>query len=291
MIVQGHSMLRRHLLASIAALAAGQPRGLSARAITLATAEIEVAGDWRRSLPQSAATVVKRMREVCLDRVPLLSDRQPTRLRVESRVTGGPSIWLHRTSPSLAWINVNIGERDWCKLAYQFAHELGHVLANSWGSDAIPAVPCQWLEEALVEAFSIRGLGLLADSWARDPPFFKDQAFAASIRQYRDDARRQYVERAATQGAIADPRGWFRAHRAELEREASLNAAAGALVPALLSALETDFKRVAELGALNRWPERTNLELDAYLSAWVKSCSQIGCEGNLAELVRRWSRE
>ena len=61
----------------------------------------------------------------------------------------------------MAWIIVDVGTRDWCNLAYQFGHELGHVVANSWARDAKPGGPCQWLEEALVEAFSFRGLGRL----------------------------------------------------------------------------------------------------------------------------------
>src|ERR1700720_4434692 len=57
--------------------------------------------------------------------------------------------------------SVDIGEGDWSKLAYQFGHELGHVMANSWQPHAKPKVPCQWLEEALVEALSTlaRGIG------------------------------------------------------------------------------------------------------------------------------------
>lgn len=66
---------------------------------------------WRGSPPRSAATVITRTRDVCLAGVPLLSDRQPSRLRVEARGSGNPSIWLHRTSTSLAWINVRVSGR------------------------------------------------------------------------------------------------------------------------------------------------------------------------------------
>ena len=41
-------------------------------------------------------------------------------------------------------------------------------MANSWQPHAKPRLPCQWLEEALVESFSLRGLGRLAKSWKRD---------------------------------------------------------------------------------------------------------------------------
>ena len=58
----------------------------------------------------------------------LLSDRQPRKLRIENHSEVAPAIWLHSDQPDMASIVVNIGYADWCRLAYQFGHELGHVL-------------------------------------------------------------------------------------------------------------------------------------------------------------------
>jgi hypothetical protein len=145
-----------------------QPRFLK---MTLLSAPLELAGDWGSSAPNDVLAVISRMREVCLSGIRLLSDRQPVKLRVDNHSSGLPHIWLHKEESDTAWIVVDIGALDWCKLAYQLGHELGHVLCNSWQWQAIPRLPSRWLEEALVEAFSIRGLGLLADSWERRPPF------------------------------------------------------------------------------------------------------------------------
>jgi hypothetical protein len=106
--------------------------------VTLLTAPLEIAGSWGGSLPQAARQVVLRMRAACLTGVTLLSDRQPTRLRVEDHSSGPPAIWLHTDPPTTAWIIVDIGARDWSQLAYQFGHELGHVLCNSWNVAAHP---------------------------------------------------------------------------------------------------------------------------------------------------------
>jgi hypothetical protein len=125
---------------------------------TLLSAPIELAGDWGHMLPRSANLVVERMRHSCLYGVRLVSDRQPTRLRVDEHTSGPPAVWLHPDGSTMAWIIVDIGERAWSQLAYQFGHELGHVLASSWQPHAKPKPPCQWLEEAMVEAFSLRGL-------------------------------------------------------------------------------------------------------------------------------------
>ena len=168
-------------------------------------------------LPRSAETVVERMRHSCLDGVRLVSDRQPTRLRVDEHTSGLPSIWLHPDGSTMAWIIVDIGERDWSRLAYQFGHELGHVMANSWAPDASPTTPSGWLEEALVEAFSLHGLGRLAESWKKNPPFPNDGAFGEAIADYRRKTIQGYSVLAQEQGNPADFGSWFKAHRDEIE--------------------------------------------------------------------------
>ena len=185
--------------------------------VTLLSAPLELIGEWGGSPPQAAARVIARMREVSLAGVKLLSDQQPERLRVEDHTSGRRRSGCTPIRRRTAWIIVDIGAVDWCKLAYQFGHELGHVLCNSWGPLAKPAPPCQWLEEALVEAFSIRGLGLLAASWEENPPFAGDAPFAKSIRDYRANLVEKY-RKASWQAASGDIASGFRANRSALER-------------------------------------------------------------------------
>jgi hypothetical protein len=277
---------RKALRLALLGLSAWPLSRLDARQSTLAAAPIELGGTWSGSLPGDVGAVIERMRMACLNQVPLVSDRQPTALRIENRPTGNPAIWLHAEGATLAWIVVNVGPRDWCKLAYQFGHELGHVLANSWQSDARPAAPCQWLEECVAEAFSIRGLRLLAEGWARTPPFANDHAFARAILDYRADLLTRYGQVATTQGIRQDSRSWLAAHRAELEQTGRATSAPGALVSPLLATLEADEASVADIGALNRWPGRTALVLPAYLDAWSTSCRELGATGRLPKALR-----
>jgi hypothetical protein len=257
--------------------------------VTLLTAPIELAGDWGRMLPRAAEAVVERMRVACLDGVALVSDRQPSRLRVEERSSGPPAIWLHRDGSSVAWVIVDIGERDWSRLAYQFGHELGHVLANSWQPDAAPAPPCQWLEEAMVEALSLFGLARLAAGWRKSPPFAGDNAFGDAIAGYRDDILKRYAALAAEQALAGDPGAWLAAHRAGIE--------AGTLVPygqAMSLTVLAEYERapgtIAALGALNRWPGRSRLKLADYFSAWQASCAALGAPPHLPLRLRELLR-
>ena len=241
---------------------------------TVLSAPVELAGDWGHMLPHSADKVVERMRHACLDGVRLLSDRQPTRLRVDEHRSGPPAIWLHPDGSSMAWIIVDVGERDWSKLAYQFGHELGHVLANSWQPDAKPMIPCQWLEEALVEAFSLRGLGRLAESWKQNPPFASDNAFGNAIADYRHNIIEHYTALADEQGITHDPAAWFKNHRSEIE-VAGLNAFAQAASLTILAEYERAPSCIEALGALNRWPSRSGIPIQDYFRQWEASCAQL----------------
>jgi hypothetical protein len=255
--------------------------------ITLATAPIELAGNWGRMIPDAALQVVQRMRSCCYDGVRLVSDDQPERLRVEEHTSGPPAVWLHTAEPNVGWIIVDIGERDWSRLAYQFGHELGHVTCNSWRADAKPAMPCQWLEEAMVEAFSLRGLALLADSWSRDPPFKDDSGFGASLAVYRQNIVERYGKLASEQGHPTDAPAWFKRHRGALESEPSLSAFAQVAALHILVEYERAPSEMEALGALNRWKGRSAIPPADYMVAWERSCQELNASPALPRRLRQ----
>lgn len=246
---------------------------------TLATIPLEFRGDWGPSLGKAAERVLIRARSVCLSGVRLLSGGQPTALQVQNRSVGAPAVWLHDESSTTAFILVNVGEADWCKLCYQFGHELGHVLCNSWSRNAAPDPPSQWLEEATVEAFSLRGLGLLVPSWQQAPPFSGDARFAQAIQEYRLRLINGYRQQ-QTNVAL-----WFRTFRRDLETGRPVNL--GVLVLAILSIFDAQPRSVDDLGAANRWLARTRLAPGEYLQSWERSCVQVGASGLLPLQLRR----
>jgi hypothetical protein len=282
-------MTRRRLLSLLGAgtLPAAKSAAATAipTAVTLLTAPLQLGGTWRGSAPTDAAAVIRRLRAACLSGGGLLSDRQPAKLRVDDRTGSNPAVWLHTDDPTTAWIIVIVSARDWCNLAYQFGHELGHVFCNSWQADAAPRNPCQWIEEALVEAFSLRGLGLLADDWQHAPPFSNDAAYAGSVRSYRDTILARYRKVALEEGVGAGFGAWFRAHAAFLDKHGSITAARGA-VSTMLDMLEGDAATIADMGALNRWPGRTGVPLNDHLDLWENSCAELHAPGRLPVRLR-----
>ena len=152
--------------------------------MTLLSAPLELAGDWGASTPRTRWSCC-RVRERCVWSVSgCCRTTQPAALRVESRSSGSPHVWLQNSTQ--AHIVMDGTARDWRRMAYQFGHELGHVLCNSWQPDLLPLRPSHWLEEALVEAFTLRGLALIADSWEQDPWLPGEAGYSEYLRRYRD---------------------------------------------------------------------------------------------------------
>jgi hypothetical protein len=147
-------------------------------------------------------------------------------------------------------------------------------MANSWQPHAKPKPPCQWLEESIAEAFSIRGLGRLAESWKQDPPFPGNNAFGDSIASYRQDIIQNYTALADQQGLSNDAAKWFSDQRGEIEKP-GLNPFAQAFSVSVLGEYEREPSCLEALGALNRWPGRTGIPIDEYLRQWEASCAEL----------------
>jgi transposase len=250
--------------------------------MTLLTAPIELAGDWGASTPEDALVVLSRTREVCLTGIRLLSDDQPATLRVESRSSGPPHVWLQ--SATQAHVVVDGTARDWGRMAYQFGHELGHVLSNSWQPDALPLRPSIWLEEALVEAFTLRGLALMADSWEQDPWLPGEADFSKDLRRYREFLIGGYRNGAA--GAKQWLNAWFADNRHAVESFLGGRAVAGPALLMILGELDRDKGCVEDLAALNRWHSRAAVPVEDYLSHWGESCAKLGTPGRLPRRLR-----
>jgi hypothetical protein len=191
------------------------------------------------------------MREACLSGLRLHSDYQPDRLRVDNHTSGPPHIWLHLENSTTAWIVVNIATKAWSQLAYQFGHELGHVVCNSWMWKAQSPPPSRWLEESLVEAFAIRGISRLAVARKRDRPFNCDRKYGRSLPNYHRYLIEQY-QNAAGSEPVQDMTAWLRTNRTLLDNAKGLGVCEGPAILTVLREMEADKGCVEDLGAVNR---------------------------------------
>ena len=79
-------------------------------------------------------------------------------------------------------------------------------------------------------------------------------------------------------GLVEDLAAWLRATRTLLDSATGLSVYAGPAILAVLTEMEADKGCVEDLGAVNRWPERSNVPLENYLQRWRMSCAQIAAQ-------------
>jgi len=132
----------------------------------------------------------------------------------------------------------------------------------------------------MVEAFSLRGLGLLADSWEEHPPFPNDAAFAGAIRKYRQNLLDKYGTPAG-QPPVLDLCAWLRRYRDALDHSGGVGVIEGPEIVQIVAELEGDKACVEDLGAVNRWPARGVVPVEEYLRLWQASCAEIDAPGRL----------
>ena len=137
----------------------------------------------------------------------------------------------------------------------------------------------------MVEAFSLRGLGRLAESWKQNPPFAGDNAFGDAIADYRQNIIQRYAALADEQGLTRDPAAWFADHRSEIEMP-GLNPFAQAASLTILAEYERAPDCIEALGALNRWPGRSGVPIEDYLRQWEASCAELQASPLLPSRLR-----
>ena len=83
----------------------------------------------------------------------------------------------------------------------------------------------------------------------------------------------------------AEMASWFRASRRALEGNA-LNGIEGPFILRVAGELERDNACVEDLGGLNRWPSRSGVPLEDYLTLWGRSCAEVHARGQLPARLR-----
>lgn len=186
----------------------------------------------------------------------------------------GP-IALHRRSEE-GRVRVGISSRGtfWAQQAFQFSHELGHVLArHTRPAEQVTATghhPNLWLEESLCEAASLFALRAMAREWADTPPYPNWKAYAPSLADY---ARQRLEESARTLAADQPLRPWLDTHLPALRRNAVQRELNNVVAARLLPVLEAEPSGWESLAYLNLGrTDKPEPSLREHLAAWRQAC-------------------
>jgi hypothetical protein len=240
---------------AIAALLLGQ-EGTSAPPV------IRVAADgWGDAAPADIAKVLQSAGGSLTAHVPGLK-LPPIEV---SRSKDSPIVLFERGPAGEIRVRLSAEDRRWAQFAFQFAHEMGHILC---GYADYPN-PNKWFEETVCETASLFALGRMGETWATAPPYPNWASYAPALRKYRD-------ERTAAAGlpketALAD---WFREREASLRKDGTQRELNLAMATALLSLFEEAPEAWAAVATLNKVRGDASRSFADYLRDWSRSAPE-----------------
>ena len=126
------------------------------------TVSIRAGGGW----PDGTAAAVEGFARQVLDVLAPLTPRRQIGIVVMNRESGGPMTANQPLPTGEYLVFLQVGATVWNQLAYQLAHEYGHVVANGW---SWRVTPLEWIEEVICEAAALFALRRLSATWAASP--------------------------------------------------------------------------------------------------------------------------
>ena len=155
----------------------------------------------------------------------------------------------------------------WARFAFQFSHELGHILC---GVEEYPN-PNMWFEESLCEVASLYNLGRMAETWKVNPPYANWKDYAAELKKYRDERIEQTMERLPDGTTL---QAWLREKEPKLRADPHLRSANLTVAVALLPLFEEAPQHWEALRALNKIQGDGTRTFARYLGDWSRSAPE-----------------
>mgnify|MGYP000906817881 CR=1 FL=1 len=216
-------------------------------------------GGWGRGRKDAIETVLYSVADEMLSRL-------PGRLKAPIVVThtdGPPVAEYGRGSQGEYRIRLHAQGENWHLYAYEFAHELCHVLSNH---DAhVAAHDNQWFEETLCETASLFTLKNVAQRWEQAPPGPQWQAEAVRLRAFFDLLIAEGHRRLPPEAPLTT---WLHDNEEALRRNPYLRQKNEVLANLLLPLFERNPENWQALSYMNLDPGDARSSLRSYLGQW-----------------------
>ncbi len=231
---------------------------------TLATNQLAieiVPGGWGDGV--SLENIQRLLSSSAAQLVPRLAPESFGTVRV-FHTTNSPITEYRRGLKGEIVVRLNARGTYWAQYAYQFAHELGHIICH-YERVRTDRNPNQWFEEALCETASMFVLQQMAIAWSNSPPYGNWRDFAPKLAEYAADLEHA-SDRQLDAGVMFAQ--WYHQHEAELRGHATLRHLNGLVACHLLPLFAKRPEHWAAVSFLNGHDGYTSLSFAEYLKGW-----------------------
>lgn len=161
-------------------------------------------------------------------------------------------------------IQLSAKDHYWSQFAYQFSHELGHVLSN-YENTRIDENPNQWFEEALAETASFFTMRQMATTWKTSPPYPNWKSYAPSLYRYVENIRSNKNRQLPLNMTLAQ---WYKSNSKELREDYLLRDKNGVAASQLLTLFEQSPQSWDAINYLNLGKPDATHSFENYLNNW-----------------------
>jgi hypothetical protein len=219
---------------------------------------IRVSGDWGDGSTDDVHAILQSCAENLLRYCP---ERRLGTILV--RPHEGVPITLFEKGPAGEYqVLLSAHDAYWSQYAYQFSHELVHILSNY---DRRKTGRNLWFEESLCETSSLFTMRKMAVSWKTKPPFPNWSGFASHLDQYVDTLLAPRRRRLPPDRTMAQ---WFHEHEPSLAQQRELTPDSQLVAVYLLSIFEDEPTGWESLTWINLGPHDSEIDLRDYLQGW-----------------------
>jgi len=225
---------------------------------------IRVVGDWGGALPSDVEAVARS----AASSFPPLEDGESIGILLEPVINpDDPPITINQLNVSgEVVVRLAVRGNHWAQMAFQFAHEFCHVLADirTWpGYEDRFA----WIEEAICATASHFALRSMAKTWAVSPPYPIWQEYAVNLDSYAVDRMAEPKHSLPPGLSFSD---WMADHLSALESNPQTEVAGREVIAKeLLPVFEADKNAWRAVRHLHVWQRASTATLDDFVQGWA----------------------
>ena len=175
-----------------------------------------------------------------------------------------PKLYYDQNHNGQYLIKLSAKNRYWCQYAFQFSHELGHLICNTKRG----STKNNWFEETLCEAASLYVLEELSKVWTTTPPYWNWRSYGKEFEKYRKERIKQSAY--PTNFQISS---WWKQNRKLLSQNSNLRKYNLWMAIQLLNLIEKNPKTAwSACEWLNHFKSDQNIKFESYLKNWELAC-------------------
>jgi hypothetical protein len=180
-----------------------------------------------------------------------------------SRSEQGPIVLYQRGKEGQYIVKLNTQDRFWCQYAFQFSHEIGHILCGYKDGDPSNL----WFEETLGEVASLYVLLRMEEAWKQSPPYPHWKDYAPEFTKYAEERIKKYENEIP-----ADLHVWFHANKQSLRNEPVDRSRNVSLAIRLLPIFNKFPVGWSACAFLNEKKSKTPRSFTSYINDWYQAC-------------------